>query len=102
MGHHSAFFAKLSEIENKQLETIIDNDTIADRSDLLVNKANNEYLKPDPQKIRKVILAYGNMDMELGYNQGYNFLITLMLHYIDDEEDVFWMLHKIMFELNWR
>ena len=42
------------------------------------------------------------MDMELGYNQGYNFLITLMLHYIDDEEDVFWMLHKIMFELNWR
>ena len=46
-GHHSAFFAKLSEIENKQLETIVDNDTIADRSDLLVNKANNEYLKPD-------------------------------------------------------
>ena len=67
-GHNSAFFAKLSEIENKHLESIIDNDTIADRSDLLVNKAKNEYLKPDAQKIRKVILAYGNMDMELGYN----------------------------------
>lgn len=29
-------------------------------------------------------------------------MITLMLHFIDDEEDVFWMLHKIMFDLNWR
>lgn len=25
-----------------------------------------------------------------------------MLHYIDDEEDVFWCLHKIMLEFNWR
>jgi hypothetical protein len=25
-----------------------------------------------------------------------------MLHYIDDEEDVFWALHRIMFDLDWR
>ena len=46
-GHSAAFFAKLTEIENKKLEWTIDNDTIADRSDLLVDKATNEYLKPD-------------------------------------------------------
>lgn len=46
-GHSAAFFAKLTEIENKKLEKTIDGDTIADRSDLLVNKLTNEYLKPD-------------------------------------------------------
>jgi hypothetical protein len=46
-GHSAAFFAKLTEIENKKLEWTIDNDTIADRSDLLVDKATNKYLKPD-------------------------------------------------------
>lgn len=25
-----------------------------------------------------------------------------MLNYIDDEEDVFWCLHKLMLEQNWR
>lgn len=65
-GHGSTFFAKLGEMPNKELEILIDNDTIADRSDLLVSK--DVYLKPDPEKMRKIILAYGNIDMELGYN----------------------------------
>ena len=29
-------------------------------------------------------------------------MISLMLEYIKDEEDVFWCLHKIMLENNWR
>ena len=65
-GHHSTFFAKLAEMPNKELETRIDNDTIAERSDLLVSK--DVYLKPDPVKMKKIILTYANIDMELGYN----------------------------------
>lgn len=95
-------FAKLSELNNGRLLTLVTDDKIATRSDLLVCKATDECHSPDPEKVRKVILAYGNIDLELGYNQGYNYLIALMLHYIDDEEDVFWMLHRIMFDLNWR
>lgn len=47
-GHSYNFFAKLGEIENKELEAMVEKDNIADRSDLIVNKATNEYLKPDP------------------------------------------------------
>jgi hypothetical protein len=99
-GHHNAFFMKLAELENKQLEKQIDDDTIIDRSNLIVDK--QETWKPDRAKVRKVLLAYGNVDCDLGYNQGYNFLVALMLNYIEDEEDVFWCLHKIMLEHNWR
>jgi len=100
--HSPQLFAKLSALPNKELENIIEKDTIVDRSCICIDKDTDEYLMPDRQKFRAIITAYGNIDMELGYNQGYNFLITLMLHYIDDEEDVFWALHRIMFDLDWR
>jgi hypothetical protein len=101
-SHSSTFFAKLSEFDNQELAQIVEKDQIADRSDILVDKATGTYLKPNPEKIKKIILAYGNVDINLFYNQGYNFLLTLMLNYIEDEEDVFWCLHKLMLEQNWR
>ena len=65
VGH---LFAKLSELRNPQLEKDIDSDTIVDRSELLVTKETGETIKPDAQKLRKIILAYGNVDIDLGYN----------------------------------
>ena len=102
LGHGTTFFSKLSQIENKELLNLVEKDQIAHRSDIPVDKAAGTYLKPDAEKIKRIILVYGNVDIELSYNQGYNFLLTLMLNYIEDEEDVFWCLHKLMLEQNWR
>lgn len=52
--------------------------------------------KPDPAKLKNIIKAYGNIDLEVGYNQGYNYIISLLLRFIADEEDVFWCLLTIM------
>jgi hypothetical protein len=38
----------------------------------------------------------------MGYNQGYNFIATLLLRFVPDEEDAFWCLVMIMTDLNWR
>lgn len=67
-GHAAAFFAKIIEMKNDELDQILDKDTIADRSDLLVDKLTNTYLKPDALKMRKVLFAYGNIDSILLYN----------------------------------
>ena len=40
-----------------------------------------------------MLKAYANYDNEVGYVQGINFLVGLLLFYIpDDEEAVFWCL----------
>jgi len=31
-----------------------------------------------------------------------NFIVAMLLQHVDDEEDTFWCLIYIMFELNWR
>jgi len=100
--HGSTFFEKLVAADNNDLHNKVTKDNICERSDILISKTDQTYLKPDPDKMKRVIIAYGNCDIEMGYNQGYNFLITIMLNYIQDEEDVFWCMHKLMLEQNWR
>ena len=56
----------------------------------------------DEEKIVNVIKAYGNMDLGFGYNQGYNYIVTLLLIFIDDDEKAFWCLFHIMGNLGWR
>ena len=41
-----------------------------------------------------MLKAYANYDNEVGYVQGMNYIVALLLFYIpDDEEKVFWCLH---------
>ena len=42
------------------------------------------------------------MDPEVGYSQGYNYIIALLLRFIPDEETCFWCFMKIMTDFNWR
>jgi hypothetical protein len=41
-------------------------------------------------------------DPQLEYCQGMNYLTAMLLMHIPDEEDVFWCLIFIMYELDWR
>ena len=47
-------------------------------------------------------MAYANFDREIGYVQGMNYIVALLLVYIRDEEQVFWCLHQVMAKYNWR
>lgn len=93
-------YMKLVHIENEDLQRKIDTDKINDRSHL--KEGQGVCFAPDAVKIGNIIKAFGNLDSELGYNQGYNFIISLLLRFIDDEEDVFWCLLVIMSSMNWR
>ena len=59
--------------------------------------SDNEISQRDPQKLVKVLKAYGNADPQLCYDQGYPYIINGLLHYIEDEVIVFSILLKLMF-----
>ncbi len=44
-----------------------------------------------------ILKAYTILDPEVGYTQGMNFIVGMLLMNIPDEEDVFWCLVYIMF-----
>lgn len=56
----------------------------------------------DSTKLKNIIKAYGNQDLELDYSMGYNFIVSLLLMFVEDEEMTFWCLFAIMNDLNWR
>jgi hypothetical protein len=53
-------------------------------------------------KLFNVCKAYANYDKEVSYVQGLNYIVALMLIYIQDEEAVFWCLVHLMNHKNWR
>ena len=62
-----------------------------------------EDIKGGNNKLYNVLKAYANYDNEVGYVQGMNYLVGLLLLYIPhDEEQVFWCLHQLMQRRQWR
>jgi hypothetical protein len=52
--------------------------------------------------IYNILVAYSELDPEIGYTQGMNFLIALLYIAVGDEVIAFTLLVKVMFDLNWR
>mmetsp|Transcript_20045 Transcript_20045/g.17732 ORF Transcript_20045/g.17732 Transcript_20045/m.17732 type:complete len:105 (-) Transcript_20045:406-720(-) len=61
-----------------------------------------EMSEENVETLKNILYAYANMDPEVGYSQGMNFLVFTMMKNIDDEELVFWCLYDIMYNKNWR
>ena len=57
---------------------------------------------PDPKKMFNILRAYGNLDHEVFFEQGVGYVVSFLLNYIESEEEVFYILCKIMRDLNWR
>lgn len=53
-------------------------------------------------KLFNVLKAYSNYDNEVGYVQGLNYIVGLLLLYVQDEEEVFWCLYTLMYKMGWR
>ena len=96
-------YQKLVEMENHSLEEQIRVDVISERSMLKSQSTTQSTVKvADTDKIIRVIRAYGNLDIGFGYTQGYNYIVTLLLLFIEDEEKAFFCLVSLMSHLNWR
>lgn len=57
---------------------------------------------PDPVKMFNILRAYGNLDHEVFHAQGVAYMVSMLLNYIESEEEVFYVLCRIMRDLNWR
>ena len=53
-------------------------------------------------KLFNVLKAYANYDNEIGYVQGMNYIVAMLLFYITDEETVFWCLYQLMHKFRYR
>lgn len=56
----------------------------------------NEDLTAGNNKLFNVLKAYANYDKEVSYVQGLNYIVGLLLYYIEDEEQVFWCFINLM------
>lgn len=54
------------------------------------------------QMLFNILVAYSNYDSRIGYVQGINYIVGLLLMSVEDEEQVFWCLLYIMNRKNWR
>jgi hypothetical protein len=94
-------YAKLCEETNPHFESIIERDI---HRTLPEFKLWTEDLYSGNNKLFNVLKAFSNFDNEVGYVQGMNYIVGLMLFYIRDEEQVFWCLVSLMHHRsrNWR
>ena len=81
---------------------MIAHDNILSRSNLTVSQHGRKQFSAAEQKLKNVIRAYGNSDLLLNCCVGYNYIVSLLLCFVKDEEMTFWCLHAIMQGMNWR
>lgn len=72
-------YCKLVEMRNDEAEQMISKDVSRTLSDL---KLWREDLQCGNNKLFNVLKAYANYDNEVGYVQGLNYVVGLMLYYI--------------------
>lgn len=100
-SHAPCVYAKLLEMPNAEAETLVPRDINRTMPHF---KLWTEDWKSGNNKLFNVLKAYANYDTEVGYVQGLNYIVALLLFYIPDEESVFWCLIGLMNERNrnWR
>mmetsp|Transcript_30001 Transcript_30001/g.39860 ORF Transcript_30001/g.39860 Transcript_30001/m.39860 type:complete len:148 (+) Transcript_30001:152-595(+) len=98
--HSDGLYAKLCDFDNEEASAQIDKDIDRTLADLNFCQENQE---SGENRLFNILVAYANYDNEVGYVQGMNFIVALLLFYLpDQEENVFWGLHQLMQRRNWR
>ena len=98
--HSDNLYEKLCDFDNDEAEEQIDKDIDRTLADLNFCQENQE---SGENRLFNILLAYANYDNEVGYVQGMNYIVALLLFYLpDQEQDVFWGLHQLMQRRNWR
>lgn len=55
--------------------------------------SNSKYKK---QKLKRILMTYTKRNASIGYVQGFNFIVSKLMSYIDNEEYIFWILVMII------
>ena len=107
MNHDKNFFKSLLEINNKEIEMQIKKDI--ERTSLLENcrsgqieKIINSKFSEMKEKLYNVLKAYAIYDPQVGYSQGTNFIVMVLLSNISSARETFWTFVQIMHDKNWR
>jgi len=91
---HAWLFDFLSVVDTTAHAKVIDRDvnrTLGERPDLTCAEMANRR-----DSIRRILVAYSNLDSKLGYCQGMNFVVSHILDHVDDEADAFWLFVAIL------
>lgn len=95
-------------IENQDLESRIEKDvhrTVLFKIDKITNKVRkSNFLEYENKKknLSNILKAYGIFDPEVSYCQGMNYIVALLLYYLDSERLAFWVFHQILNKFFWR
>jgi len=61
-----------------------------------------QLLRDKKQKLFNILKAYAIYDPQVGYCQGTNFIVSLILSNISKARSAFWTFTQIMHDKNWR
>lgn len=108
LKHSNQKFYEYLNKENPDLDSRIEKDidrtflVKIDKSSKNVRKSNFLDFKEKKKNLFNVLKAYGNMDPEVAYCQGTNYIVALLLYHLDSERLVFWVFRQIMNKFLWR
>lgn len=88
-----------SRIENDINRTVI---LKIDKETNKVRKSNFLEYQNKKQNLTNILKAYGIVDQEISYCQGTNYIVALLLYYLDSERLVFWVFYQLMNKFFWR
>jgi hypothetical protein len=99
LKHSQELYYKLVEADNFDIDKKIWDDV--DRTIMLAEN-NMKFLAEKRQKLFNILKAYSVYDSEVGYCQGTNYIVAVLLFCIKSERAVFWTFFQLMNDKNWR
>lgn len=100
LSHNEDLYYKLININDDALDDRINRDI--KRTILYTKNKKNIKLNSRKTQIFNILKAYAVYDAEVNYCQGTNFIVALILCYINSERLSFWTFLQLMYEKNWR
>lgn len=101
ISHSDEMYYNLLAIKNHSLEDLIKRDI-----NRTIIKTKNEKirlnLETKKDKLFNILKAYAEYDQEVGYCQGTNFIVAVLLTNINSERASFWIFVQMMNQKSWR
>jgi len=104
LNHDQNVFYKLIEMKNEEIENNIKKDVTRTNLDSIdpSNKIKSFLNDKRKKKLFNILKAYAIYDNQVGYCQGTNNIVALMMYNIQSERCVFWTFIQLMYDKNWR
>jgi hypothetical protein len=99
LKHNQDIYYKLIEADNAEVDKKIWDDV--DRT-IMLTENGTKFIEDKRQKLFNVLKAYSVYDSEVGYCQGTNYIVAVLLSCIKSERACFWTFFQLMNEKHWR